>query len=162
MDRELLRLAERTASRLRKTDLAANTIQIKIRQSDFKTYTRQRSVKPPAGGTDQIYAVARGLLQTWLGRNPGAKIRLLGVGGSNLVPAKQPDLFAAAPDQPSATIDQTVDEIRDRGVLYERLECFQAAGADYEHYLALAPHARDAATIRGRLNEMRKITSRFH
>jgi DNA polymerase-4 len=114
MERELLRLAERTAGRLRRADLAAKTVQIKIRQSDFKTCTRQLSVKPPANGTDQIYAVARQLLQTWLERNPGAKIRLLGVGGSNLAPAKQPDLFAAGQDQPSAAIDQTVDEIRDR------------------------------------------------
>ena len=114
MNRELLRLSERTASRLRKAGLAAGTVHVKIRQSDFKTFTRQRSVKPPANGTDQLYAVARGLLKAWLGRNPGAKIRLLGVGGSNLAAAEQPDLFAAGPDQPAAPIDQAVDEIRGR------------------------------------------------
>ncbi len=114
MNRELLRLSERTASRLRKAGLAAGTVHIKIRQSDFKTYTRQQSVKPPANGTDQLYAVARALLKVWLGRNPGAKIRLLGVGGSNLAPAEQPDLFAAAADEPALPIDQAVDEIRDR------------------------------------------------
>ncbi|MBT8103841.1 MAG: DNA polymerase IV [Gammaproteobacteria bacterium] len=114
MDRELLRLAERTAGRLRKTGLAANTVHVKIRQSDFKTYTRQRSVTPPANGTDQIYSVARELLQTWLGHNPGAKIRLLGVGGSNFAPAGQADLFAQSCDQPAGPIDQAVDEIRDR------------------------------------------------
>ncbi len=84
MDRELLRLTERTAARLRKAGLAANTVQIKIRQSDFTTRTRQRKVTPPANSTDQIYAVARDLLQTWLARNPDARIRLLGVGGSEL------------------------------------------------------------------------------
>ena len=114
MNRELLRLSERTASRLRKTGLAAGTVHIKIRASDFRTYTRQRRVKPPANGTDQLYAVARALLKVWLGRNPGAKIRLLGVGGSNLAPAEQPDLFAAATDQPALPLDQAVDEIRDR------------------------------------------------
>ncbi|MDH3491535.1 MAG: DNA polymerase IV [Gammaproteobacteria bacterium] len=114
MNRELLRLSERTASRLRKAGLAAGTVHIKIRQSDFRTYTRQRSISPPANGTDQLYAVTRTLLQAWLGRNPAAKIRLLGVGGSNLAPAEQADLFAAAPDQPDAPIDQAVDEIRDR------------------------------------------------
>ncbi len=114
MNRELLRLSERTASRLRKAGLAAGTVHIKIRQSDFRTYTRQRSISPPANGTDQLYAVARALLQAWLGRNPAAKIRLLGVGGSNLAPAEQADLFAAVPDQPDAPIDQAVDEIRDR------------------------------------------------
>ena len=112
MDRELLRLTERTATRLRKAGLAAGTIQIKIRQSDFKTYTRQRSVRPPANGTDQIYAVARDLLGTWLGKNPGARIRLLGVGGGNLAPVEQPDLFAGT--RTENTIDKAVDEIRDR------------------------------------------------
>jgi len=114
MNRELLRLSERTASRLRKAGLAAGTVHIKIRPSDFRTYTRQQSAKPPANGTDQLYAVARALLKVWLGHNPGAKIRLLGVGGSNLAPAEQPDLFAAAKDQPALPIDQAVDEIRDR------------------------------------------------
>jgi len=114
MDRELLRLTERTAARLRKANLAASTVQIKIRQSDFTTYTRQRAISPPANGTDQIYAVARDLLQRWLALNPDTKIRLLGVGGSNLAPAQQPDLFSAISDAPAAQIDQTVDEIRGR------------------------------------------------
>jgi len=112
MDRELLRLTERTATRLRKAGLVAGTIQIKIRQSDFKTYTRQRSVRPAANGTDQIYAVARDLLSAWLSSNPGAKIRLLGVGGGNLAAVEQPDLFASA--RTENTIDKAVDEIRDR------------------------------------------------
>ncbi|MGB5626268.1 MAG: DNA polymerase IV [Woeseiaceae bacterium] len=114
MDRELLRLTERTASRLRKANLAAGTVQIKIRQSDFKTCTRRRKLTPPASGTDPIYAVAREILQIWLARNPDAKIRLLGVGGSDLAPAEQRDLFSTMPDKPAPPIDRTVDEIRDR------------------------------------------------
>jgi len=97
---------------LRRANLAANTVQIKIRQSDFKTYTRQRRVRPPANGTDQIYSVACDLLGVWLGRNPDARIRLLGVGGSDLAPAAQPDLFAAG--ETETVVDKTVDEIRDR------------------------------------------------
>ena len=112
MDRELLRLTERTAARLRKTGLAASTIQIKIRQPDFKTFTRQRRVQPPVNGTDQIYAVARDLLGTWLGDSPGAKVRLLGVGVGNLAPAEQPDLFAD--EGAGKSIDKAVDEIRER------------------------------------------------
>lgn len=114
MDRELLRLTERTASRLRKTGLAASTVQIKIREADFITCTRQCSIKPPSDATDRIYMAARDLLHAWLARNPGAKIRLLGVGGSNLATVEQADLFAAAADRPATPIDQTVDEIRDR------------------------------------------------
>ena len=114
MDRELLRLAERTAGRLRRAGLNANTIQIKIRRADFKTCTRQRSVKPAANGTDQIYAVARELLGTWLASNPGAKIRLLGIGGNNLAPAQQSDLFTTISEQGNTVVDNMVDEIRDR------------------------------------------------
>ncbi|NIR25337.1 MAG: DNA polymerase IV, partial [Gammaproteobacteria bacterium] len=70
-------------------------VQVKIRQADFQTFTRQRSVQPPVCHTDQIYHVACELLGTWLEENPGTRIRLLGVGGSKLSPAGQPDLFRA-------------------------------------------------------------------
>jgi len=114
MNRELLRLADRTAARLRKSLLGAGTVQLKIRRADFSTQTRQRSIKPPANGTDQIYAVAKELLDSWLASNPGAKIRLLGVGGSNLAPAEQPDLFETDSRQTTSAIDETVDEIREK------------------------------------------------
>ncbi len=114
MERELLRLTERTASRLRKAGLCAGTVQLKIRRADFTTYTRQKSINPPANGTDLIYAVARELLTAWLAGNAGARIRLLGVGGSNLAPGKQADLFAGDTTQNASVIDETVDEIREK------------------------------------------------
>ena len=48
------------------------------------------------------------------------------------------------------------EEIRDRGVVYEALECWRPAAADYEQYLALSPKATDADTVRDRAIEMRK------
>jgi len=114
MHRELLRLADRTAARLRKSSLGAGTVQLKIRRADFSTCTRQHSVNPPANTTDQIYNVARDLLNTWLASNAGAKIRLLGVGGSNLAPAEQADLFDSDSRQSCSAIDGTVDEIRQK------------------------------------------------
>lgn len=114
---ELLRLTERMTARLRAHGVAAGTVQVKIRRSDFTTYTRRRSLHPPGNGTDPVFAVARGLLDDWLRELPGARVRLLGVGGTDLAPAAQPDLFApqAAADSP---LDRTVDEIRGRfGVL---------------------------------------------
>ena len=114
MERELLRLAESTARRLRKSTLQAGTIQIKIRQSDFQTFTRQKSLQPPINNTDQIFQVARELLAIWLESNPDVGVRLLGVGGSNLSPAEQLDLFADSDDQAPGAIDRTVDKIRDR------------------------------------------------
>lgn len=114
MERQLLRLAERTSGRLRKAGLAAGTVQIKIRRSDFQTCTRQTSLQPPGNGTDQIFELARGLLRGWLAQNPGARVRLLGLGGSNLGPAGQDDLFAGQAADPGTEVDRTVDQIRDR------------------------------------------------
>ena len=112
MERELLRLAEKTTARLRKAGLAAATVQVKIRQPDFTTVTRQRRITPPTNGTDPVYAVACGLLREWLAANPAASVRLLGVGGSKLSKASQGDLFANVENE--TDIDRAVDEIRDR------------------------------------------------
>ena len=114
MERQLLRLTERTAGRLRKAALSAGTVQVKIRQSDFRTFTRQKRLTPPGNGTDQIFELARAMLRDWLARNPGARIRLLGVGGSKLAPAGQDDLFAGQDATPGSGVDSAVDEIRDR------------------------------------------------
>ena len=46
------------------------------------------------------------------------------------------------------------DEIRDRGMLYERLQSFRAAFVDYQRYLKLAPQAPDADKIRARLRDL--------
>ena len=113
MDRELLRLTERTSRRLRKAGLQAGTVQVKIRQSDFSTFTRQKALLPAGSGTDQIYAIARDLLEKWFDQNPGARIRLLGVGGARLTPAGQGDLFAET-SAAAAPVDKTVDAIRDK------------------------------------------------
>jgi len=114
MERQLLRLAERTAGRLRKAALCAGTVQVKIRRSDFKTFTRQKRLQPPGNGTDQVYAVARELLSGWLNGNPDARVRLLGVGCSSLAAADQPDLFGANDAAQATDFDRTVDEIRER------------------------------------------------
>ena len=114
MNRQLLALSERTASRLRAKELVAATVQVKIRQSDFSTFTRQRALRPPGNGTNQLYEAAKGLLADWLLDYPGARVRLLGVGGSDLANDAQPDLFAPEVAAGGPQLDQTVDEIRDR------------------------------------------------
>ena len=114
MYKELLGLSEKTAGRLRAKELVAGTVQVKIRAADFSTYTRQRAFRPPGNGTEQIYEAAKGLLHSWLAEHPGARVRLLGVGGSDLVKDAQPDLFAPNVPAGGSKLDQTVDDIRDR------------------------------------------------
>lgn len=112
MNRELLRLTERTASRLRRASLCAGTITIKIRSKDFSTATRQQSMHPPSSSTDQIYAATKSLLEVWLKSNPGTAVRLLGVGSSQFSTASQGDLFADKSPNTGSAIDETVDDIR--------------------------------------------------
>lgn len=114
MERELLRLAQTTARRLRKSQLQAGTIQVKIRQADFQTFTRQRSLHPPANSTDQVFHVARELLFAWLADNPGTRIRLLGVGSGKLSPAGQSDLFAGVDTHVARETDNAVDAVEKR------------------------------------------------
>jgi DNA polymerase IV len=114
LQRELLRLTEKTSQQLRAKQLAAGTLQVKIRQSDFSTFSRQRSLQPPGNSLNTLYDVARRLLSEWLAEHPGARIRLLGVGGSSLVGADQLDLFAPQTEAGGSRVDQTVDDIRQR------------------------------------------------
>lgn len=113
LDAALLALTAVTARRLRKASLAAGTVQVKIRQSDFRTCTRQKQLRPPASNTDQIFEVARTLLGDWLEANPDARIRLLGVGTANLAAADQADLFGPQ-ETGRQTVDSAVDSIQER------------------------------------------------
>jgi regulator of sirC expression with transglutaminase-like and TPR domain len=56
----------------------------------------------------------------------------------------------------------SAEDLRDRGVIYSRLECFEQAKEDFESYLRLAPDADDAGAVRERLVEVAKQTVRIH
>ena len=53
-------------------------------------------------------------------------------------------------------------ELRDRGLVYERLECFAAAAHDLERFLQLAPDDESAPAIRERLRALRAGPHRLH
>ncbi len=114
MHRKLLQLTERTSRRLRAKSLTAGTVQLKIRQADFTTFTRQRSLHPPSNSTDSIYHATRELLDIWLAEHPGESVRLLGVGGSKLVNSPQADLFSTTPFATGSDVDELLDRIRDK------------------------------------------------
>jgi DNA polymerase-4 len=113
MQIELLRLADRTAARLRAHELLAATVSVKIRRADFTTFTRRRTLGTPTDDTAVISNAARGLLCGWLNTHPRAALRLLGVGVTALQQGVQQDLFAAAGAAP-ARLDHAVDGIRRR------------------------------------------------
>ena len=82
LQRELVRLGDAVAARLRAAGVAGRTISIKVRFHDFRTITRSVTLADPvATGPDVIRAAA-----TLLGRiDPSSGVRLLGVHVSQLV-----------------------------------------------------------------------------
>ncbi len=50
-------------------------------------------------------------------------------------------------------------EVRDRGMVFQELECFRAAMSDFEHYLELDPDCSDSDSIRRRVIELQRSVS---
>ena len=109
---ELQRQVESVAGRLRGEGLLARTIQIKIRDSRFRTVTRRRSLAVPTASTQLVFKQARQLLEKWLQEHLNTPVRLLGVGVSGL---EEPDEHGIDYDSPEQKVlDSTLDEIKRR------------------------------------------------
>jgi len=54
------------------------------------------------------------------------------------------------------------EEVRDRGLLFERMECFRAALSDLERYLKLQPAADDVDDVYARVIELRQSAARLN
>ncbi len=105
-------LSEKVGSRLRKKELAGSVVQIKIRYSDFSTYTRQTSVGDCTNLDQDIYEEAVKLfLKHW---SRGRPVRLLGVGVSNLdKPHRQLSLWENDSGK-REDLTRAVDDLRER------------------------------------------------
>ena len=75
--RQLLKLSDRTAARVRAAGLVGRTISIKVRFSDFTTITRSKTLRDPTDVSRDIYVSARGLFDG-LGLQR-VRLRLVGV-----------------------------------------------------------------------------------
>ncbi len=92
--RELLRMADRTASRMRKQRMLGRTVSISVRFADFTEVNRSTTVSSPTDVTEEIYLAALGLYDRLsLDR---ARVRRVGVRVEQLVAAsrayRQPQL----------------------------------------------------------------------
>lgn len=108
LKRWLWRLSQGTAEHLRRRGVAAETVAIKLRYTDFSTHTRQMRLMVPSDDATTIFRTALVLLRR--GWERGRPVRLLGVAARDLVPpAGQLELFPAStsgnhrPD-PAATV----------------------------------------------------------
>ena len=82
--REILRLADRTASRLREKGMCGRTVTLKVRWSNFKTITRSRTLPAEFDNAAEIYEAVKDLYLKLDPQRP--RIRLLGVSVSSLAP----------------------------------------------------------------------------
>ena len=94
MDAELDRLAERVSSGLRKKQITACTVTLKVRYADFTTISRSQTLGAPTADEGVLARHAKALLRTSEAGN--RTVRLLGLGASNLIAGEleQLELFA--------------------------------------------------------------------
>ncbi len=85
--RELLRLSERVAARLRSAGVVGRTVVLKVRFADFTTITRSRTLTEPTDVARLVHAMVSALYQA-LGLER-ARLRLVGVRVEGLTEAGQ-------------------------------------------------------------------------
>jgi DNA polymerase-4 len=76
INRELLRLATRVTSRMRRAELVGRTVSIRVRYSNFETITRSRTLPDPTDVTTSVHREALALFRALAGQR---RIRLVGV-----------------------------------------------------------------------------------
>jgi len=131
LEHKLVALADGVASRLRASQVAARTVQLKVRFGDFTTVTRSRTLPDPTDLAADLTRIGRELLRS-LDVAPG--FRLLGVSGQQLVrravvAGDQGTLFGDPDDDPAgapavvapevddhrqAALERSVDRVRAR------------------------------------------------
>ncbi len=81
--RELLRLCDRLAGRLARAGRRGRTVTLKVRDAQYRTVTRSATLVDPIVATQELWSVARRLLDR--ARVGEGRIRLLGLGVAGLV-----------------------------------------------------------------------------
>jgi DNA polymerase-4 len=112
LDAMMVRLAEMVARRLRDHHLFARTLQIKLRYSDFSTFTRAKTLDRASQIDTELAEAARSLFhKAWTGK----PIRLIGVYAQSLAADEgQINLLDEEKTQRWRKTLEAVDRIRDR------------------------------------------------
>jgi DNA polymerase-4 len=110
IERTILGMADGVAGRLRSAEVRASTIAVKIRDSSFRTITRQRTLPEPTDMTEPIFHAALELARPEV---RGIRVRLLGVTASNLGEREQLGFFPADDPRHRAAIE-AADALRRR------------------------------------------------
>ena len=117
IERELLRLAVRVSADLREGSLRARTVTVKLRDSDFRTRSAQRTLSRPIESERSVIRVAAPLLRMLRTRRR-VGVRLLGIALSHFEDDTRPgpvQLALFAPE-PAAPTDDPVESSKDRAL----------------------------------------------
>jgi DNA polymerase-4 len=122
VERELLRLCDRLAGRLRRSGYGGKTITLKVRFADFTTVTRSGTVPDPLFRRPDLWEEGRKLLGR--ARPDERPIRLLGVGVSGLVGIAEPEQLSLTHrerDRVADAAEKVRSRFGDRAVMPARL-----------------------------------------
>jgi DNA polymerase-4 len=121
LESTLLDLAESVAGRLRRHDLAAGAVQLKLRYEGFETLTRQAPLPRQTRETEPLYETALALLRKTLVAGRG--VRLIGITAIALSDAQQLTLFDGGDrrDRLTRSIDLVRQRFGERAITRARL-----------------------------------------
>ena len=113
LDKHLLKQSGNVAKQLRKLDVRAKTITLKLKHADFKQVTRSTTLTVPIQSSDKIFLEVSRLLAEYPLKK---QVRLIGVGVSGLISAELPiqlSLFDETQKRDGhwEKLDQTLDTI---------------------------------------------------
>lgn len=104
----LLYLSVKVGWRLRQAGFKAKTVQLKLRQSDFSTFTRQKQLFEPSNFDNDIYTAIKNLFENL---NITRGIRLLGVSTTGFEEMESLSLFH---DEKKDRLYQAIDDINSK------------------------------------------------
>lgn len=114
LNKVLLSLAEKVGYRVRKYGLKGYTVGVQIKTNEFITYSHQKKLNKPTLNTQEIYSVAKELLEGLFSNQP---IRLIGVRLDNLTDNEfnQISMFdEPIKKQKNSKLDIVIDNIKDK------------------------------------------------
>lgn len=112
--RVLLGLSEKVGRRLRQGGNVSRTVTLTVKDQNFVSLTRSRTLHEPTGLTDVIYSTAVDIYRQQF--EPWRKVRLLGVSVSNLLPTDNGVQlsFWSQSEEKMEHLTQVTDRLRDR------------------------------------------------
>lgn len=114
LNKILLALSEKVGYRVRKHNLKGYTVGVQIKTNEFVTYSHQKKLNKPTANTQEIYNIAKELLENLFNNQP---VRLIGVRLDNLTDNEfsQISMFEEPiKRKKNSKLDNVLDSIKDK------------------------------------------------